>query len=200
MTSAQLVAVAGLSLSLAFSTPVIAKSQESDSLHFRKGQWAIESSFGYSSLGLLRFLSPRSAIVVDVSGYFRAEKRRYEADTDPDARSAYSNMGVQLGRRAYRPLSANAATLFSTGLAVNRSTQTEGYMRDVTMAYGLFFEAGGAWFPIRRLSIQVLAGSSAVYTRGKTDYSDNQFVSDYSTTGYSINPVTATVSATFYFR
>jgi hypothetical protein len=189
---------ASLCLTTAVVTPAFAQSPTGDSLPFKKGQWAIESSIAYGSLGVIRFFSPRSAMVVGISSYVFGEKNRDDDETENFF--GFSNLGVQVGPRIYRPVSGNAATFLSTGLTVSHRTQRQSYRRESSMSYGIMGGAGGAYFPGRRLSVQVMVTSTASYLFGKTDFEDNTFASDFTTRGYSITPLSADVSATFYFR
>lgn len=54
---------------IASLVPRLGAAQSPDSLPFRKGQWGAEFNAGsFAGLGIMRFLSPRVALIGDVSG------------------------------------------------------------------------------------------------------------------------------------
>ena len=200
MSRTHSVAAAILWLCVIVAAPVGGQTPAGDSLPLRKGQWAIEATIGgYGPVGVLRFLSSRSALILEADANTFVESNRNDITGD-EQRWVYTRAGAELGRRLYTPLSGNAATILSAGLSASFARQGESYRRETRLGYGIFAEAGGVYFLNRRLSVQVTTTMVASFIRGKTDYTDNTVVQDTKTRGYSVSPLNSDVVATFYFR
>jgi hypothetical protein len=175
-----------------------AQAAGGDSLPLRTGQWALETGLIGTTLSLLRFNSPRSALMLRASASLSAFNDKY--DDGSERTSSFSSIGLQAGRRSYAPFAGNAATVYSLGVSGSYSLRNDDYRRENAGTLGLFGEIGGAYFPNRRMSVQVLLSSTAAYRHAKTDVHNSSFYDSYTTRSISIFPVDGEVTATFYFR
>lgn len=168
--------------------PLVAQQAE-DSLAFRRGQWGAEFAAGYEarSLGVLRFLSPRRALVFDVNGGYTKSTR--EASGEVNNRELQARLGVRWFRdlaprlRQYLTVGASGGArrerqerpATASSPAVIRSTH-------VTLG-GAFANVGGMWLVSSHLALG--AQWEASYTGSRTRDRDPN--SDTRTTTHQVS-------------
>lgn len=139
-----------------------------DSLPARAGTYALEGGVGVnsSSVGVLRFLSPRSALGLTLTG-----GASHASGSTSTSRTTYSSgsVGLSLGYRRYGRLRDRVGAYGTAGLTASysryRQSQTgtaqqgtySSVMRDVSSGVGAFGELGAAYLVVRRLTINASA-------------------------------------------
>ena len=151
--------------------PAFAQQPE-DSLAFRRGQWVAEFAAGTEarSLGVLRFLSPRRALVLDGSGgYFKATREQGNEGSNRE-------LQVRLGVRWFRAVSPRVRQYFTLGAsggvrreqqryqAPDPSPETGRTFRSIVG--GGFANLGGMWLATEHLALG--ANWEAAYSYGRS--------------------------------
>jgi hypothetical protein len=170
----------------------VAQAQDSsrtDSLPFRKGQWAgqFTASSEHSNVGVLHFRSPRVAWLINgnINLSTGTDKSSRQIDTatyaDRNERTA-SFVSLRLGRRVYHPLAFHAGGFYSLGVvggggwsrsAVSYSSPTSqatGVDRFSQSDWhaGLFGEVGGTYLIIDHVSLGMITSVEGLYTASRT--------------------------------
>ena len=102
--------------------PAAAKAQ---SLPFRAGQWGAEFQSGdLTTAGAMYFVSPRSAIVLNVGVLDLGQEEDANNGGGSDETSL-SLLSARLGLRGYRPLANKVAGFWTAGLEVARASQKQ---------------------------------------------------------------------------
>lgn len=107
-------------LAVAAILPAAAAAQ---SLPFRAGQWGAEFQSGdLTSAGVLRFMSPRTALVFDV-GVLNLSTE--EDDGTDVVENSTSLLALRLGFRNYMPVANRVTSFWAVGGEVARGTEKE---------------------------------------------------------------------------
>jgi hypothetical protein len=210
----QLVRVVAVAM-LFTAAPARAVGQDaaaSDSLPFRRGQWAaafqLESLNNFRGIGLIRFASAGRAWVVDwsLSGQTtsRSFQRSDSANTMETSGENNWSAVTRLGRRTYHSAGAHLLgfhTLGATAVAGwRRGTRTGLVTRDWSWRAGLFAEGGAAFLPMPRVSIGFTATIALTYGR-QNNTADFASGPDTRSVGWDLSMSTslANLVATLYF-
>lgn len=157
-------------LTIFFAIPTAAQSAP-DSLSFRRGQWGAEFGVGThaSSLGVLRFLSPRRALVLDGTTQYSRMTR------DPSIKVTDQSLDLRIGLRTLRAVAPRVRQYFTVGVSggVNRQSQRQEYEFSGTTSQfnttsrstsqGAFANLGGLWLVNAHLALG--ANWEASFTR-----------------------------------
>lgn len=110
----------GAALVVAAIVPATAAAQ---SLPFRAGQWGAEFQSGdLTSAGVIRFMSPRTALVFDVG----VANLSTEVDDGTDiVENSTSLLALRLGFRNYMPVANRVTSFWAIGGEVARGTEKE---------------------------------------------------------------------------
>jgi len=189
-----------LGWTVVLARPVQAQRPE-DSLAFRRGQWGAEFAAGTEarSLGVLRFLSPQRALVLDGSGgYFRTSRDQVTPSSDRE-------LQVRLGVRWFRDVAPRVrqyVTLGVTGGA--RRSQRLYQAPDLSppmdrtsrsSVAGAFANLGGMWQTTAHLALG--ANWEAAYSRATTREVDRATEDRSTTHGLSVGTARLVVSLLF---
>ena len=159
----------------AFLAPHSVGAQASDSLPFRPRQWATEFALGssFSSVGLVRFLSARRALLLDFGG--SVERESANRSTNQHSATNRTDLRLRVGPRWYRPLAPRVARYIAAGLATTMSRvrsnansvlQAQGYsVEERGTGLGGFGELGALWFVTDHLSLGASWNASLVFRR-----------------------------------
>lgn len=142
-----------------------------DSLPARAGTYALEGGVGVNStsLGVLRFLSPRSALGATLTG-------NYAHQSGDQTTSSNGGFALDLGYRRYGRLRDRITSFGTVGLTggLSRYTNTQvtttsqgTYINDDRSNYGsagAFGELGASYLVVRRLAVNASALASVVGT------------------------------------
>jgi hypothetical protein len=157
--------------------PGIAAAQEAtrpDTTPFHGGQWAAQFGLGFnvSSLGLLEFRSPMSALLVDAALSGHHAETHYGPSVVVDSRVTVT---LRLGRRRYHSARAQGRVAafhtvgVSAGFQHNAFTQPFGPPGASNgWNAGLFGDVGGSYLVSSNLSLGATAGLSLSYSHSKT--------------------------------
>lgn len=181
----------------------MAAQQPEDSVAFRRGQWAAEFAAGTEarSLGVLRFLSPRRALVLDGSGgYFKASREQ-----GPE--SSNRELQVRLGVRWFRAVAPRVRQYFTLGAsggvrreqqqyqAPDLSPETERTFR--SLVGGGFANIGGMWLATEHLAHG--ANWEAAYSYSRSTVRDEAPASATRTTTHGLSVGTARLVVSVLF-
>jgi len=140
-----------------------------DSLPFRRGQWGAEFSIddGMFGLGVLRFRSPRTALVLNASvGASWAETEGLGGGEGPQSETSIF-VSVHAGPRRYRPIVTAAAAYVGTGLTGSYSWGEDGNSRRRMWRAGVFGQLGGVYFVTPRFSLGARVEASASFSASR---------------------------------
>jgi hypothetical protein len=150
----------------------IASAQEAsptDTTPFRRGQWAAEFGGGASfvSLGVLRFRSPTSARVIDLS--LQGFHQEVMTDSAFAGLTSQAAVSLRLGARRYHTVARGVAAHHTVGVASgfthNVNAFPGGSVKTNGWNVGVFGEAGGSYLISPSFSIGASAGVSLRYSR-----------------------------------
>jgi hypothetical protein len=156
-------------------SPAAPTSQPADSLPFRKGQWGAQFTGGpeLTSLGALRFTSPRAAWLLQLDANLAHEKQRIESGPDgpfpaaEERRYTTGAAGLRVGRRSYRALGRRVAGFSTAGLTARymRSEQNGGPVAvyGTSIGGGLFGDLGATYLVSEHFGIGASTGLEARY-------------------------------------
>jgi hypothetical protein len=202
------------------STQAFSQSPGTDSLPFRKGQWAAQftASSDHRNAGIIRFRSPSSAWILTAAVAATTGGGDGQASVPYDTTLRRTDNDIETigfsgraGRRRYRSLTRQAVSFTSAGLlgGVARGHRTDsggGYdQKTRTMQWnaGLFGELGAAFLIVPNVSLGVIGSVDARFSRSRvTDiHTQNEFRYTNSTNSDSFNVSTEILSAvlTVYF-
>ncbi len=157
------------------AAPLPAQSRGADSLPFRAGQWALVGALEGDApgLGALRFLSPGTALALDV----RATGSRNRADiTGGRLQLDVFETALALGVRRHRALGRGLVGVAAVGPLVSHARRTdespgdappdtENRSRFTATGIGGFLELGGLYVLDARLALGVATGVRASIER-----------------------------------
>ena len=136
--------------------PAAAKAQ---ALPFRAGQWGAEFQSGdLTTAGAMYFVSPQSAIVLDV-GIFDLGRKQDDGSSSDE--TSLSLVSARLGLRGYRPLANKVAGFWTAGLEVARASQEQTIptvfgpekVKEREMHYGIFGQLGADYHVTSNLAV-----------------------------------------------
>ena len=173
-----------------------------DSLPFRRGQWAAQMTpdflRGPTTLGVLKFTSPRRAWVLDgrvtiAKGFF-VLRDSAGAPVDTVHTSTVA-VDILVGRRFYRALARHTAGFVTVGAGggfdLDRDLANTNAIR-----WLLFGEIGASYHPIHELSLGVFASLDAQYGDSKTRFAGGKM---YETRGFALTWAFQPIILTLYF-
>jgi opacity protein-like surface antigen len=131
-------------LAAAAILPATAAAQ---SLPFRAGQWGAEFQSGdLTSAGVMRFMSPRTALVFDVGVLNLSTEQDDGTET---VENSTSLLALRLGFRNYMPVANRVSSFWSIGGEVARGSNTEevsgpfdGTVEEKQTSFGVFGQLG----------------------------------------------------------
>lgn len=170
-------------LIVAASVPGVASAQ---ALPFRAGQWGAEFSSGdLNTVGMMRFVSPRSAFVFDVG------MLDFVIDEEAGLKQSQRRLELRLGLRNYRPVATRVSGFWSVGATAaywsqkqeSSSLPASRYERNET-TIGAFAQLGADFHITSNIAAGVAYGLSLTRMtgdaisepgEGQTDVSGHQF-------------------------
>jgi hypothetical protein len=152
---------------LLLSVPAALSAQDADVLPFRAGQWGAEfiASGGFNGAGVLRFLAPGRALVLE--GAASRSEIDYQRATD----RTLTGIQLRLGHRWYRPAHARVVQSLTIGVSGQRSSERYdenlevGELSARATSGGAFAEVGAAWMVAPQLSLGASWGGALQYVR-----------------------------------
>ena len=147
-----------LALFVAVTLPMVAKAQ---SLPFRAGQWGAEFQSGdLTTAGVMRFVTPSTALVLDV-GILDVGQEEDDAVGGVSDETSLSLMTARLGLRSYRPLANRVAGFWTAGLEVARASQEQTIpgifgpeqVEESETHYGVFGQLGADYHVTNNLAV-----------------------------------------------
>ena len=157
-----------------------AQGASADTLPFRAGQWGLEGSVSGSGVGagLLRFVSPRTALTFDASVSVNASTSEQPIGTGTAEQTERNGFGsLRLGVRRYRPVGNAVAAIVGGGASVgygrgrSESDQAGGSAaRSSQTAVGVFADAGAMLFVTPRLGVSALYELTASRSSSRTRF------------------------------
>ncbi|HEX6059036.1 MAG TPA: hypothetical protein VFZ11_08475 [Gemmatimonadaceae bacterium] len=155
---------------VAAAAPLTLHAQASDASPFEAGRWGIElsSEEDLGSVGFLRFLSPRGALLI-APGIIVGSGEISQTDPfgGPEETIDISTLGFDLrvGYRSYRPLGRGVVSHLGLGALGQMTTQEEEApdgttAESTTRSFGAYGELGGSYYFTPRFGL----GASAVAT------------------------------------
>ncbi len=164
-----------LGLSLLVVPPTLFAQEGSDSLPFRRGQWAAEFGGGLSlaSLGALKFRTPTSAWLLNVNiGAGHAETITGAPVSDVEVQSQ-AGLTLRVGRRTFTAAGAKIAAFHSLGILAgftHNATSSSSFGASETNGWstGFFGDLGGRYLLTPHLGIGVTVAATATYIRTTT--------------------------------
>lgn len=180
------------------------ESNASDTTRFHGGQWAMQFGGGSSlfSLGVLRFTSPRSAWLLDVSTsaqFLDATSTDKLGGTTTSADEQFVNVDVRVGKRFYQTPRRKVVSFQTLAVEGGFSDQMvdfpQGNVRQTISYTGLDVEIGGAYMVTSSLS---LGGTGSIGVGYYTQKQDNPVVSDKGH-GWYVNGIRVLFALGLYF-
>lgn len=161
--------------------PISLTAQEvsRDSMGFHSGQWGMQFRGGSNlvSVGALKFTSPRSAWLFDISSganFFDGTATDKFGGTTAKNKQQVVNLNLRIGKRAYQA-PRNRVVSFQT-LAIETGLNDLGYdqipsghIRQTIWHFGLNGELGGAYMLSPSISVGGTATVSAGYYKERED-------------------------------
>jgi len=140
---------------------LLTQSPPTDSLPFHRGQWAGQFAGGwdFASAGLLKFRSPKKALVVDIriEGGHGEDLVTDSAGTHWGGVGSHADVSLWFGWRRYHSAGSRVAAYHSWGLLAGftHSVAVEPGFRSIANGWngGVFGDFGGSYFLTPRLSL-----------------------------------------------
>lgn len=170
---------------------------------FHAGQWAAEFSGGAAnSAGVMRFINPRSALVLSFNGSIS----RTTATPDGDYKTVNTvrNLNLALGMRRHASIASRVLATTELGLDLGYNRQKTGLAdafgnpitsRSSQTSFGIYGEIGGQYFVAPHLALGAVATLNASMSRGRNETQGTG--TDYS--GLSLNTFLRPIRITLYF-
>lgn len=192
------------------AAPAVAGAQ-AGTTPFRAGQWGAEFSatnsinllgldetddlqFAFPSVGFLKFRSPTAAWLVDVSASFQSLSA--EVDGEEVGDSDGFGLGLRLGSRSYRSLSARTLGFTSFGGQASFGSIDDDGDETSTRGLGVFGELGGAYMVTSNLSLGASFGGALDYV-SRTQ--ENPFGPEVETSGVRLRVGQTRLLVTLFF-
>lgn len=150
------------------------RAQQGDSVTFRRGQWGAEFTGGsdFTSLGVLRLLSPSHALVLDGALAFNSSTTKSGANAQEGDSDSFS-IQVRLGSRWYRPVVPTVKQFATIGVFAGGSSGSNdsavGTIDVNEKTVGAFANLGAVWFPAQRLSLGASWEANTAYVHRKVN-------------------------------
>lgn len=183
---------------------IAAQETATDTTGFHAGQWGVQfgagGSFGVANVGILRFSSPRSALMLrlDFSGEFLSGTRTgVGVSEDQEERSVFAAAG--LGKRFYQAARHNVRSFQSIGVfgSYQDQEQTIGAtaFRQNSWRAGLFGELGAGYWITPNLSL----GGTASVSAGRAHLRREVGTDQVSENGWFVSGVDVVLVVGLYF-
>ncbi|HEX2781151.1 MAG TPA: outer membrane beta-barrel protein [Gemmatimonadaceae bacterium] len=149
-----------LALVLAAAT-ILPAAAAAQSLPFRAGQWGAEFKSGdLTTAGVMRFLTPGTALVLDVGIIDVGAETDDNVSSGKDENSL-SLLNARLGLRSYRPLANRVAGFWTAGLEVARASEDQTVpgvfgpekVKQTQRHYGVFGQLGADYHVTNNLAV-----------------------------------------------
>ena len=168
---------------------------------FHDGEWAAEFTGGnWNNAGVMRFFSPRSALVLSASGSF--SRNSETPDGGVEATSTSKSLFLALGVRRHNTVAPRvlATTEVGAELYLNRlKTKTDAFggpiYRQRLTNYGIYGEIGGQYFVASHLALGAVASVSATRNSGRNETGGPAV----DVSGFSISTGLRPIRVTLYF-
>ncbi len=160
-----------------FLFPMCVSAQESTTPEFHSGQWALQfgGNLGLVTLGIMRFSSPRSALVLtfDASGSFLKGKVTDGVGGSGDANDQRLFLVAGLGKRIYQNARSKVRSFQTIGIVggyINQETTFAIGATQKTKQWfgGLQGQVGGAYWLASNISLGGTASASVTYEDRET--------------------------------
>ena len=159
----------GAALVVAAIVPATAAAQ---SLPFRAGQWGAEFQSGdLTSAGVMRFMSPRTALVFDV-GVLNLSTEEDDGTTTVD--NSTSLLALRLGFRNYMPVANRVSSFWTIGGEVARGSNTEeisgpfdGSVEERQTSFGVFGQLGADFHVTPNIAVGIAYDLSVAKISGE---------------------------------
>jgi hypothetical protein len=154
---------------------------EATAVPFRSGQWAAQLSMGpgVGSIGVLRFVSPRSALLLDVRLFVESAQSDVDVQSPAgngtgDVRQSSVVIDLRGGWRTYHPLGPRVVMHTSLGLLAGRFVDNLDFDSEDFIPFeqtvhgwaaGPFFELGASFMPAPRLGLGMTWSPELTYGR-----------------------------------
>ena len=174
-------------------------AQEIPSIH--AGQWAAEFTGGnWSNAGVMRFFSPRSALVLSASGSL--SHNTATPDGGSAATSTSQSLFLALGVRRHATVASRvvATTEIGAGVGFSRSKNTSSGLgnpvyQQRNTSYGIYGEFGGQYFVASHLALGAVASIGGSVSSGRDEAAGTG--TDYR--GFNLSASLRPVRVTLYF-
>lgn len=182
-------------LATAAILPATAAAQ---SLPFRAGQWGAEFQSGdLTSAGVMRFMSPRTALVLD-AGVLNASTEEEEAGNTVE--NSMNLMSLRLGFRQFMPIASRVNGFWTAGAQYGTGSQTQ----DVGAAesertesnIGVFGQFGANYHVTSNIAVGIAYDVSLVQVSGKERTPGNP---DIDVSGHRLLAALTPVRFSIYF-
>ena len=181
-----------------------AQAARPDSLPGRPGQWGAEGEISATSgigAGLLRFVSPRSALTFHVVGsYERSTLEAPDGSGGEDVKQSTSLVTARLGWRRYAAARGNVSLSTTLGAELGYGKlQPDPDIKVRDLDYGAFLDLGGTYFLNRQLGVTAIGGITAGRrTRRLTsDFGGGERTIEQNGFGVALTPVRIAVTLLF---
>ncbi len=185
---------------------VALQAQTADSTTFRAGQWGAEFAMGgFSSLGVLRFSTPRRAWIGAVTGRLENVERESDPSSPPFPPFGFaferSGIDLSLGHRWYRDIAPRVQQHVTLGALIsgarqNRVAPRQADVSENSVGGGAFADLGAIWMVTQKLSLGAAWNAQLVLGRTTTNGLPEQRQTTTSTT-LSLGQVT--IRGALYF-
>jgi len=168
---------------------------------FHAGEWAAEFTGGnWNNAGVMRFFSPRSALVLSASGSF--SRSTATPDGGVESTSTSRALFLALGVRRHNAVASRvlATTELGAELDLNRvKTRTDAFggpiYRQRQTNYGIYGEIGGQYFVASHLALGAVASVNLTRSTGRSE-SGGPAVD---VSGFSLSTGLRPIRVTLYF-
>lgn len=168
--------VPALRLAVAFTLLTAGRGLAAQDLPaFHAGEWAAEFTGGnWNNAGVMRFFSPRSALILSGSGSF--SRSTSTPDSGVASIGTSKSLFLALGVRRHNTVASRvlATTEFGAELNLDRvKTRTDAFggpiYRQRQTSYGVYGEIGGQYFVASHLALGAVASFGAIRSSGRSE-------------------------------
>ncbi|HEX2717966.1 MAG TPA: autotransporter outer membrane beta-barrel domain-containing protein [Gemmatimonadaceae bacterium] len=180
--------------------PTVAAAQ---SLPFRAGQWGAEFQSGdLTTAGVMRFMTPATALVLDVGIIDVGAETNQNVGGDSD-KNSLSLLNARLGLRSYRPLANRVAGFWTAGLEVARASEEQTIpgifgpetVKQTEKHYGVFGQLGADYHVTNNLAVGMAFDVTYARISGKQESTN----SNVDITGHRFTATFTPVRVSLFF-